>query len=167
MESDCTAQVGCAQDLPVSSRLKLIITVAMLGKGQRHFLSEEGSCCIDTPLKGTPRPGAACVISLHPDLHPMSLLSKNNSSGGGPRRGRLGLTRIHHWYYVQNGQWMRTYCIGQGILLNALWWPEWQGNPKGRGYMYIYGWFLLLYTRNLIQPCKATIHQIKINLKKH
>ena len=25
---------------------------------------------------------------------------------------------------------MRTYCIAQGTLLNALWWPEWKGNPK-------------------------------------
>ena len=27
---------------------------------------------------------------------------------------------------------MRTYCIAQGTQLNALWWPEWEGNPKGR-----------------------------------
>ena len=25
---------------------------------------------------------------------------------------------------------MKTYCIPQGILLNALWWPKWEGNPK-------------------------------------
>ena len=25
---------------------------------------------------------------------------------------------------------MRTYCIMQGNLLNALWWPKWDGHPK-------------------------------------
>ena len=34
---------------------------------------------------------------------------------------------------------MITYCIAQGTLLNALWCPKWEGNPKGRGYMYMYG----------------------------
>ena len=28
---------------------------------------------------------------------------------------------------------MRTYCIAQGTLLNALWGPKWEGNPKKRG----------------------------------
>ena len=56
--------------------------------------------------------------------------------------GRLGLTYIH--YYV----WNRTYCIARGTLLNALWWPKWEGNPKKRGYMYTYSCFTLLYSRN-------------------
>ena len=30
---------------------------------------------------------------------------------------------------------MRTYCVAQGTLLNALWGPECEGSPKGRGYM--------------------------------
>ena len=30
---------------------------------------------------------------------------------------------------------MRTVCIAQGTLLNALWWPKWEGNPKKRGYV--------------------------------
>ena len=38
--------------------------------------------------------------------------------------------------------------IAQGTLLNALWCPEWWRSPKGRGYMYTYGWFTLLYSRN-------------------
>ena len=25
---------------------------------------------------------------------------------------------------------MRTYCIALGTLLNALWWPKWEGNPE-------------------------------------
>ena len=32
---------------------------------------------------------------------------------------------------------MGTYFIAQGTLLNTLWCPEWGGNLKGRGYMYI------------------------------
>ena len=31
---------------------------------------------------------------------------------------------------------MITYRIAQGTRLNALSWPEWEGNSKGRGYMY-------------------------------
>ena len=34
---------------------------------------------------------------------------------------------------------MRTYCIVQETLLNALLCPKWKANPKGRGYMYIHG----------------------------
>ena len=30
---------------------------------------------------------------------------------------------------------MKTYCITQGTLLNALWGPTWQGNPKKRGWV--------------------------------
>ena len=30
---------------------------------------------------------------------------------------------------------MVTYCIAQGTLLNALWQPEWEGNPKEGGYV--------------------------------
>ena len=33
---------------------------------------------------------------------------------------------------------MRTYCIAQGTLFNALWLPEQEGSPKGMRYMYIY-----------------------------
>ena len=25
---------------------------------------------------------------------------------------------------------MKTYCIAQGTLLKALWWPKCEGNPK-------------------------------------
>ena len=27
---------------------------------------------------------------------------------------------------------MKTYCVAQGTLRNALWWPEWERNPKKR-----------------------------------
>ena len=30
---------------------------------------------------------------------------------------------------------MRTYCITEETLLNALWGPKWQGNPKQRGWV--------------------------------
>ena len=32
---------------------------------------------------------------------------------------------------------MRTYCEAQGTLLNALWWPKWEENPKREG-IYVY-----------------------------
>jgi len=31
---------------------------------------------------------------------------------------------------------MRTYCIAQGTLLGALWWPKWKRDSKERGYMW-------------------------------
>ena len=70
-------------------------------------------------------------------------------------------TDIHTMLCIK--QIMRTYCIAQGTLLGALWWPKWEGNPKKRGCMYRYGWFTLLYSRNW-QQCKATILQF---LKRH
>ena len=27
---------------------------------------------------------------------------------------------------------MRTYCLAQGTLLSALWWPKWERNPQKR-----------------------------------
>ena len=50
---------------------------------------------------------------------------------------------------------MRTYCIAPGTRLSALWWPKWEGNPKGRGYMYLHSWFSLLYNRNKNQIIKC------------
>ena len=38
--------------------------------------------------------------------------------------------------------------ITQGTLLSALWWPKWEGNPKKKGYTYMYSCFALLYSRN-------------------
>ena len=33
---------------------------------------------------------------------------------------------------------MRAYCIAQGTLLSALWWPKEEGNPKEGEYTYMY-----------------------------
>ena len=33
---------------------------------------------------------------------------------------------------------MTTYSIVQGILLSSLWWRKWDGNPRKRGYVYMY-----------------------------
>ena len=54
---------------------------------------------------------------------------------------------------------MRTYCIAQGTLLSALWWPKWEENPKKRIYVYTYSRFTLLqyfttvleYSRNRLE----------------
>ena len=54
-------------------------------------------------------------------------------------------TRLSDWTELN---WMRTYCIAEGILLNTLWWPKKEWNPKKRGYMYTYSWFSLLYSQN-------------------
>ena len=55
---------------------------------------------------------------------------------------------------------MRTYHIAQGTLLNALWWPEWEGSPKGRAvyvyvYVYVYVWLIHFVVQwRLTQHCK-------------
>ena len=33
---------------------------------------------------------------------------------------------------------MRTYCISQETLLSGLWQPKCEGDPKERGYVYVY-----------------------------
>ena len=33
---------------------------------------------------------------------------------------------------------MSTYCVAQGALLSALWWPKWEGNPKKKHRMCVY-----------------------------
>ena len=43
---------------------------------------------------------------------------------------------------------MRIYCIAQGTLLSALWWPKLEGNSKKGRYMYTCNGFILLYSRN-------------------
>ena len=58
--------------------------------------------------------------------------------------GRLGLTHIHYWCYIQNRQLMRSHRITQGthsVLHGGLHGKEIQN----RGGMW---WFILLYTRN-------------------
>jgi len=62
--------------------------------------------------------------------------------GGNGTNWGLGLTYMHCCLW--NGWLMRNSCVVQGALLSALCWPGWEGNPKGIGYMYTYGWFTLL-----------------------
>ena len=44
-------------------------------------------------------------------------------------------------------KWMNI-RIAQGTLFNLLWWLDWEGSPKGRHCMCLYGWFILLHSRN-------------------
>ena len=37
------------------------------------------------------------------------------------------------------------------------WWPIWEKNLKKSGYMYMYNWFTLLYSRKLTQHCISNI----------
>ena len=56
------------------------------------------------------------------------------------------LTCIH--CYTWNRQLEQVYPIELGTLLDILWWPRCEENPKGRGYVYTNGWFTLLCSRN-------------------
>ena len=55
------------------------------------------------------------------------------------------------------------YSTGNSIY--ALWWPEQEGIPKGRGYMCTCGWFALLYSRNYHNILKQ-LHSNKNTFKK-
>ena len=65
---------------------------------------------------------------------------------------------------------MRSHYIIQGAKPVSLWWPRgegWRGEEGSgeKGYMYNYGWFALLYSRNQ-QHYKAVFLQLKNKLKK-
>ena len=66
----------------------------------------------------------------------------------------LRFTRSYFFIFVfitlasESWKITRAYYIAQGTLLHALWWPTWEGNPEGRGYMHTYGWFTLPSSRN-------------------
>ena len=47
-------------------------------------------------------------------------------------------------------------------LLNSLWWPKWEGNLKNSGYLYTWGWFPLLYSRNSYNILKQLYAKKKI-----
>ena len=59
---------------------------------------------------------------------------------------------------------MGTYCIAQGTLLNALWWSEWEENPKGKGYMYIHMLDSFCSAVETNKPLLSNYTPIKINL---
>ena len=57
---------------------------------------------------------------------------------------------------------MRTYCRAQGTLLNALWLPKWEGNPRKRVYIFIYMRLIhFAVQQKLTQHGKTTIFQLK------
>ena len=51
----------------------------------------------------------------------------------------MGLQRVRHDWATElswtESSFLRTYCVAQGALLNALWQPKWEGNPNRR-YMF-------------------------------
>ena len=51
-----------------------------------------------------------------------------------------------------------------GSSTQCLWWPEWEGNLKKRGYMCTYNWFTLLYSGNRHNIVKQ-LHSSKNKLK--
>ena len=54
---------------------------------------------------------------------------------------------------------MRTDYIARGTLLNAVWSPKWERNPRKRGYI-VYMWLIhFAVQQELTQHCKATILQ--------
>ena len=63
----------------------------------------------------------------------------------------------HCWYYVQSRWLMRTYHRALGTLLNALWWPKWEGHLKWGVYLYTHITEPLCCTEELAQHCKPPV----------
>ena len=64
-------------------------------------------------------------------------------------------------------------CMAQETQTGALyqsrgvgWGRRWEGGPKGREYMYTYGWFMLRVDRKQQNSVKQLSFNKKINLKK-
>ena len=47
-----------------------------------------------------------------------------------------------------SGNLLYSVVLHEGNLRSTLWEPKWKGNPIKSGYMYMYSWFTLLYSRN-------------------
>ena len=58
-----------------------------------------------------------------------------------------------------NWQQGHTCCIAKGILPNVLWWFMWEKNLRKNGYVYMYNWITVLYSRNY----KDTVSQLHFN----
>ena len=63
--------------------------------------------------------------------------------------------------------------MSQGTQTGALYQPRgvrwggrWEGGSGGRGHMYIYGGFMLMFWQKTTEVCKAIILQLKNKLKK-
>jgi len=52
---------------------------------------------------------------------------------------------------------MRTDCVAQRILLNALWRPKWEGNPKKEGIQVYTQLIHFAGEQKPAQHCKATV----------
>ena len=67
---------------------------------------------------------------------------------------KLMVTKGDRWNWPMhtvipwNGWPVGACCIAQGTLPNILWQPIWEKNLKGNGYVYMYDWIPLLYSRN-------------------
>ena len=65
---------------------------------------------------------------------------------------------------------MEIYCMAQETQTGALyqgrgvgWGGRWEGGSKGRGYMYIYGWFMLRFDRKQQNSIKQLFFNKKLN----
>ena len=78
--------------------------------------------------------------------------SKGEEKGGTNVEGSM---ETYALLYVKIDSQVGTCCLTQGTQTRALWQPRgvewsgiWEGDWRGRGHMYIYGWFMLMYARN-------------------
>ena len=86
---------------------------------------------------------------------------------GAGKEGEMG---HRDWHSYTTMCKMESCCITQGAQLSALWWSRgmaWGGGgSRGRGYMYTYSWFTLLYSTNLqniVKQLYSNNNILKIN----
>ena len=63
-------------------------------------------------------------------------------------KGKVGVNESWGWvcWMVMEKPALGNFEYQKEDWVSALWWPHWEGNPKKRGHMYTYNWFVLLET---------------------
>ena len=76
----------------------------------------------------------------------------------------LGLTESDTTEATAPAAATRPYYRAQETLLSALWWPEWEGNPKERGYMYMF-MYMCTHLLSHVQLFPTVAHQASLSME--
>ena len=109
--------------------------------------------CAESGLKSKEEAINACMWNLEKEYRWSYLQSRNRDRSREQTYGHQGVDN-GGWEGLGDGHWhintieklMTTDCAAQGTRLGALQGPKWEGNPKERGHMCVYGWFILLHS---------------------
>ena len=136
----------------------------------------EDECVLDVSLPG----GKSAPISFSSyngtnpimGLHPHDLIKTQLPTKTPPQ---LGGSRFQHTN-LEEGRQIAVHTspiqdlnphLGKACFIMTCWWClswGWEGGSRGRGQVYTYGWFMLIYRQKPGQHCNAIICQLKINI---